>query len=382
MLSYWHIHAADYARAALEHPDTEIVAVWDEDPMRGAAEAAALEVPFVADLGELLARDDVDAVVVDTPTSMHRDVIVAAARAGKHVFSEKVIAATATEADQVVAAVEAAGMAFVVSMWRSDEPSTAAIAELLATGALGRVTELRIRDGHPFALPSDEHPEGQLPAQFWHEPTAQGGILIDLCHPVYLAALFLGLPEDVSAAFGRATGRDLEDNAVVSLRYPDGAIAVVETSSVTAFTPFSIEAHGTKGSLLFSTDGIGEFVARRRAGVGAPGEPDPSGPSGTIHLRVANGYPAWRRIAIRAVERRSAFEKWIGHIQDGTRAHANVELARRLSAIVEAAYRSDAADGRRIRVSAERPSGADAKYPLPAGILSTNVKSPSSRTLA
>lgn len=349
MLSYWHLHAADYTKAALEHPGTEIVAVWDEDPARGAAEAAELGVPFVAELDDLLARDDIDAVVVGTPTSRHREVIVAAAQAGKHVFSEKVIAATAREADEVVAAVDAAGVVFVVSMWRTDEPSTPAIAELLATGAVGRVTELRIRDGHPFALPRDGWPQGRLPAQFWNADEAQGGILIDLCHPVYLAAHLLGMPVDVSATFGRVTGRDLEDNAVVTMRYADGAIAIAETSSTTAITPFTIEAHGTEGSLVYTTDGIGELVARRTDPRVAEAPPSPVAPDGAIHLRTITGSPVWERIDVPDGPRRSAFEQWVAHIEHGTRAPDNVELARRLSVLVEAAYRSDA-EGRRIGI--------------------------------
>ncbi len=101
MLSFWHVHGKDYAREADEHPDTEITAVWDEDPIRGRAEAEQRGVPFFERLDEVLALPTVDAVVVDTPTTMHRDVMVAAARAGKHIFTEKVIAATLRETEEI-----------------------------------------------------------------------------------------------------------------------------------------------------------------------------------------------------------------------------------------------------------------------------------------
>ena len=350
MLGYWHLHGADYARAAQEHPGVEIVALWDDDEARGSAAAADLGVPFDADLDAFLARPEIDAVVVCSATSRHREVITAAARAGKHVFSEKVVAATLADAEAIIRATDDAGIAFVVSMWRSDEPSTAAVADVLAGGALGRITHLRIRDGHPFALSSDELPDGRLPPQFWDPQTAQGGILIDLCHPVYLAVLLLGgLPVDVSASFGRVTGRVLEDNAVVTLRYDDGALAVVETSSTAAIAPFSIEVHGTAGSLVYTADGIGELVARRDPVVAAA-TPSPYGPDGAIHTRIVGGSPVWERIEVPAGPKSTAFEKWIAHIENGTRAPENVELARRLSAIIEAAYRSDA-DGRRVALA-------------------------------
>jgi predicted dehydrogenase len=57
---------------------------------------------------DLLALPEIDAVIVDAPTSMHRDVMVAAARAGKHIFTEKVLTPTLAEAHQIPAAVEQA----------------------------------------------------------------------------------------------------------------------------------------------------------------------------------------------------------------------------------------------------------------------------------
>lgn len=89
MVSFWHVHANDYASQAEEHPDTEIVAVWDEIPERGRKEAEARGIPFYESLDELLKQDGIDAVIVDTPTNLHRDVMVKAAAAGKHIFTER-----------------------------------------------------------------------------------------------------------------------------------------------------------------------------------------------------------------------------------------------------------------------------------------------------
>ena len=51
ILSFWHVHARDYARQATEHPGTEITAVWDEDADRGRGWAADLNADFHQDLG-------------------------------------------------------------------------------------------------------------------------------------------------------------------------------------------------------------------------------------------------------------------------------------------------------------------------------------------
>lgn len=211
MLSFWHVHGRDYAHAAEEHPETEIVAVWDENPERGQAEAGARNAPFFARLDDLLAQPNIDAVIVDSPTSMHHAVIIAAARAGKHIFTEKVIAATLREADEIVAAVRQADVAFVVSMRRLTDPATVAIRDLIAQGAVGEPTLVRVRDSHSGVLRTAGRPDGFLPAHFYSLQEAQGGALIDLCHPVYLTRALLGRPEGVSAIFGHVTGRAVDD---------------------------------------------------------------------------------------------------------------------------------------------------------------------------
>lgn len=350
MLSFWHVHGKDYARAAEQHPEIEIAAVWDEVPERGQAEAAQRGVPFVARLDDLLARPDIDGVIVDTPTSMHHQVLIAAARAGKHIFTEKVIAATLREAEEIVAAVEAAGVAFVVSLRRLADPATVAIRELIDAGALGELTLVRVRDSHSGALRTSQRPEGWLPAQFYDAEQAQGGALIDLCHPVYLARAFLGRPEGVSAVFGHVTGRAVDDNAVVTLRYPSGAIGVAETAYVAQYAPFSIEVHGTQGSVLYSETGIGERIARFRSGAPSP-DNGGAGPDGKLRIRSDNVPGAERQWLVRDVPAAlpPAFDQWVAHIQRGTRDSETIAIGLDLSAIVEAATRS-AATGQLVRL--------------------------------
>ncbi|WP_442542658.1 Gfo/Idh/MocA family protein [Arthrobacter sp. KN11-1C] len=360
MLSFWHLHGKDYAQAAQEHPDTEIAAIWDEDPVRGREEAARWGARFYEDLAELFAEPEIDAVVVDTPTSAHKDVIVAAARAGKHIFTEKVIAATLQDAEEIVREVAASGVTFMVSMWRSDEGYTEAITDILNRGLLGRITQLRIRDGHPLGVPTPEYPRGLLPEQFYNAEESLGGALIDLCHPVYLLSHFLGRPSSVSAVFGHVTRREVEDNAVVTFHYPDGAIGVAETSYVSAYTPFSIEAHGTEGSLLFSLDGIGELIARRR-NPDADRSGSVGGPDGQLYVRsnlLGPESTGWERQELPAGPFPKAFEKWVSHIKAGTTAPKNVALGIELSAAIEASYRS-ASSGAEVRLDplAHKPTG-------------------------
>ena len=311
VLSFWHVHARDYASEAEGHPGAEVCAVWDEDVERGRVEASGRGVPFHDDLDELLSRGDVDGVVVTTPTVAHREVVPAAARAGKHVFAEKVIAPTLGEAREVVARVEEAGVTFVVSLPRLYAGYTRAIRGVLARGEIGEPTYLRVRVSHDGALPSSESPRGWLPERFFYPRQSAGGVTIDFgAHPLYLLAHLLGMPKEVGAAYGRFTGRAVEDNSVVAMLYPNGAIGVAESSFLGASAPFVVEAHGTEGSLLYD-------------------------PSGGLRTR-RRGAERWSTVGV-PTGGASPFGRWVDLSAAGRTDPENVRAALELSALAEAA---------------------------------------------
>ncbi|GAA4837151.1 Gfo/Idh/MocA family oxidoreductase [Paenibacillus vulneris] len=329
MLSFWHVHANDYARQATEHPNTEIVAVWDEIPERGRKQAEERGVRFYGDLKELLAQDDIDGVIVDTPTNMHHEVMVAAAQAGKHIFTEKVVATTLKECNEILAAVQEAGVKLTVSLPRLNADYTLEVQHILRERMLGEITLVRTRLSHNGAISSERDPNGWLPAHFFNKEQCGGGAMIDLgCHPMYLARLFLGLPDSVSANYGYVTGKEVEDNAVSVLSYSNGALAVVEAGFVNRFSPFVIEVHGTEGSLLYSTHDNKLLVQSSKLG-------------GQKEWQVRQQLPA---------NRPSAFDQWVSHIENGTTADENIQLALDLTRLMEASNIS-ASTGKACKLS-------------------------------
>jgi 1,5-anhydro-D-fructose reductase (1,5-anhydro-D-mannitol-forming) len=325
ILSFWHVHATDYAREAIDHPRTEIVAAWDENVERGRANAASLGVPFHDDLAKLLAVPDLDGVVVTTPTSEHPTVMTAAAESGKHIFTEKVLALTPADCRAILDAVGRNDITLTVSLPRLAHGYTRAIQGALADEQLGELTLVRIRLSHDGALG-----EAWLPAQFFDAEQAGGGALVDLgCHPMYLTRLLLGaMPENVTARFGHLTARSVEDNAVAVLGMPNGALGVVEAGFVNRNSPFSIEVHGTDGSLFYGT-------------------PEPR----LLRRTSRDGGDAWADVPIPA-DLPSPFEQWIGHIENGTKAVENIALAVDLTTLMDAAMRS-ARTGQTVRLAAD-----------------------------
>ncbi len=318
LLSYWHVHAKDYAKQATEHPSSEIVAVWDELPERGRKEAQSMKVPFYENLHELLSQNDIDAVIVSAPTHMHRDIMVAAAQAGKHIFTEKVLALTEKECLEVLSAVEKAGVKLVVSLPRLYMNYTLAVQKILEQGWLGEVTFVRIRLSHNGAIPSERGANGWLPSHFFNRIQCGGGAMIDLgCHPMYLARLFLGMPESISANYGYVTSKEVEDNAVSVLRYANGSIAVVEASFVGHYSPFSIEMSGTDGSLVYSHE---EKLLLRTTKLGEEAR-------------------KWQ-IQDLPSNLPNAYQQWVSHIEERTTGHVNNAIALDLSRLMEASNES------------------------------------------
>jgi len=247
MLSGWHVHAVGYANEANRIPGVQVTCIWDEDADRRAKWAADLGVDFEPCLDKTLAREDVDAVIVCTPTNMHREVIVKAAKAGKHIFTEKVMALTKADCLAIADAVKEAGVKFVISFPHRTMSHNLFAKKAVEEGWLGKVTLARVRNAH------DGVSGGWLPPHFFDKETCGGGAMMDLgAHPMYLLAWLLGRPVSVSSLFTQVGSHyeGIEDNAVSLLEFEGGVIGVSETGFVSKNSPYELEIYGTDGSLF------------------------------------------------------------------------------------------------------------------------------------
>jgi 1,5-anhydro-D-fructose reductase (1,5-anhydro-D-mannitol-forming) len=314
VVGFWHVHAPDYAKLAEAASGTRLVAVWDDDHERGRAGAAEFGVDFVDDLDALLARDDLDAVIVTTATNQHTEIIAKVARAGKHIYTEKLLAPTVAESEELVRVAGEHGIALVVSLPRLSSGSTVAVQRVLDAGKLGQLTYSRVHVSH------DGWVKGWLPDRFGNAEEAIGGSFTDLgVHAAYLTQLFLGArPSTISATYTRVSGHAVEDNAVVTVTYPDGAIGVMESSNVATPGEFTLELHGTEGSLHF---GFGSETMLVRG--------DHFDTEEWTELKVPDALP-------------HPFDQWIDHINEGTRADANLRAAVELTRFIVAANESAA----------------------------------------
>ncbi len=129
-----------------KHPDAELVAIADLDLAKAAMVADKFKIPsFYRDPERLLARDDIDAVHVNTPTNSHMAMTLAALSAGKHVLVEKPIARKAAEAHRMVEAAVAAEKTLMAAMNLRFRPDSMALRKFIQAGELGRIGTVRAR---------------------------------------------------------------------------------------------------------------------------------------------------------------------------------------------------------------------------------------------
>ena len=312
MLSGWHVHACGYANTINSFPDAAVTAVWDEEPERGRAWAKDLGVPFEADLQAAVSRADVDAVAVNAPTNRHPEVMCAAANAGKHIFTEKVMALTVKECDAISEAVRKAGVKFCISMPQRTRPTTLFAKQVADEKLIGDVTLLRVRGAHNGASAD------WLPPHFYDPIACGGGAMMDLgAHPMYTARWILGKPARISSTFNFVTGHAVEDNAVCTIEFANKALAVVETGFVSTHSPGCLELHGTEGALLIG------------------------GPDGGVRIRsnrIESTVTGWIAPTDLPKALPAPIRQFVSGIVEGTEIHFGLEDATQLTELMEAAY--------------------------------------------
>lgn len=245
LLGTWHVHFDGYVGQAKNNGNIRLTCLWDTDEAAGKEKAEKVGCPFVADLDELLSREDVDAVIVCTSTDLHKEVIIKAANAGKHIFTEKVLCFNEKDALEVAKAVRDNKVKFTISFPWKTRGDFQWIKNAVDEGLFGKVNYCRMRNAHNGAS-SD-----WLPDTFYDKKTCGGGAMMDLgAHSMYILNWLLGAPEKASSAFTNVIVNSVEDNAVTVMTYESGAIGVSETGFVAENNPFEFELVGDKGTAL------------------------------------------------------------------------------------------------------------------------------------
>jgi len=226
-----------------EGTELDLVALTTRSNGQDARDFAASQgMRVAADLDELLAADDIDAIVLATPHSQHTEQVIAAAQAGKHVFVEKPFALTRADAEAAIAAVDAAGVTLGLDYGRRFHPEMTRLREQIGAGELGTILHVEATMTGPNGL--------ALAADAWRadrEETPAGGLtpmgvhaidgMIDLCGSIDTV---------YCQSFRRAIAVDADDTTSMLFRMREGMSGYLSTMTATG-PGFSFQVFGSAG---------------------------------------------------------------------------------------------------------------------------------------
>jgi predicted dehydrogenase len=215
---------------------------------RGCREAETLEA--------VLDDDNVEAVLVATPHRTHREIVVAAAEAGKHVLVEKPFTLTVADGYAAAEAAEKAGVVLQVGHFRRKTSALRALRMLVDEGELG---QLHLLEGH-FSLPTSLDPKPG-----WREDREErplGGMTPLGVHVVDNLRYLGGRIVSVNCESRRLLGRsNLDDVTTCGIQFESGALGYLRTSLVVPNVN-SVAVFGTAGAAWSEQDGRQFFRQR------------------------------------------------------------------------------------------------------------------------
>jgi predicted dehydrogenase len=255
-----------HAQAIAATPGARLVAVCRAEAARTGEAATALGAPCETRFEALLARSDVDAVCLCTPSGLHAEQALAAARAGKHLLVEKPMALSLADADAMIGACRDAGVRLGVALQRRSDPATRELHAAIRAGELGRMV-LGTASVPYF------RPQSYYESAAWRGTWALdgGGALMNQgIHLVDLLLWLMGGEAVVVGASGAALEHaiEVEDCVVAALRFSSGARgALVATTAAAPGFPHRVEVYGTRGGAQIE----GDSVARWEGSTPRPG---------------------------------------------------------------------------------------------------------------
>ncbi|MDH6438291.1 putative dehydrogenase [Streptomyces sp. SAI-144] len=356
------VHSQAYARVPHHYPAlplrAELVTVAEDVP--GRAEEAAAQFGFASatrDWREVAADPRVQAVSITAPNFLHREIGVAMAEAGKHIWIEKPVGLTAEDARAVADAAARTGVRSAVGFNYRNAPAVETARELIASGEIGTVTHVRVRLFSDYAA----HPQGALTWRYERE-RGGSGVLGDLAsHGADLARFLLGdiasltadtaifvperaRPTGATAGHTLATGElgpvENEDYVNCLLRFTSGARGVLEACrvSVGEQNNYGFEVHGTKGAVFWDFRRMGELGISRGTGY-------QDQPVSTVHVGPGDGeFGAFQPGAANAMgyDDLKVVEayRFLRSVAEGTSYGATLEDAVHSAAVLDAMSRS------------------------------------------
>ena len=281
-----------HATAISETAGARLVALCASRPERVAEASAEFGVTVLSDYEALLARPDVDVICIGTPSGLHAEQTIAAAKAGKHVLVEKPIALSLDDADRMIAACHEAGVKLAVALQRRTDPIFSAVKASIDAGELGRLVMGNL--SMPYVRSQSYYESAD-----WRGTWALdgGGALMN--QGIHLVDLLLWLVGDVAEVRANAVTLthqiEVEDGVTASLRFANGALGTIAaTTSAAPGFPHRVEVYGDQAGVQLEGEGLLRWeggpprVAPSSGPASAGAGASPTGISTAGHTRIVS----------------------------------------------------------------------------------------------
>ncbi len=242
-----HIHTPGFIDLIKSRPDVKVKSVWDHDAARAEKRAKALNAKVASDPKEIWEDQEITAVVICSETNRHHELVLPAAKAGKHMFVEKPLGITAQESVAMAEAIEKANLLFTTGYFMRTDSKHLFLKEEIAKGNFGKITRARGSNCHSGSL------GGWFDGEFrWMaDPKVAGvGAFGDLgTHKLDILMWLLGDVERVTADVRSVTGRygDCDETGEGMLHFRNGVLGTLAASWVDVENPVELIISGTEG---------------------------------------------------------------------------------------------------------------------------------------
>jgi predicted dehydrogenase len=241
-----HIHTPGFIKLLNGRKDVKVKSVWDHDAARAEKRAKELNSQVVGDVQKIWADGDIDGVVICSETTRHHELILAAAKARKHMFAEKPLGITAKESNEMAAAIEKANLHFTTGYFMRTDPKHLFLKDEIAKGSFGKITRVRGSNCHSGSLGGWFDTEWRWMA----DPKIAGvGGFGDLgTHKLDILMWLMGDVESVTADIKVVTARydQCDESGEGMIRFKNGVTGTLAAGWVDVEDPVQLLISGTE----------------------------------------------------------------------------------------------------------------------------------------
>lgn len=254
-----------HARAIQEIEGAKLIIV--SDAIEKSAEKTGKEfgVKWTSNLDEVLSNSDVNVVNICTPSGLHRDIAVKAAKAGKHLIVEKPLEITLPKCDEIIKAARENKVKLAVIFPSRFKDGAQKLKKALEKSRFGQIA---LADAYVKWYRSQEYYASGAWRGTW-KIDGGGALMNQSIHTIDLLQWFMGDIESITAITKTIVHKiEVEDTACAILQFKNGALGVIEGSTACfPGTDTRIAIHGEKGSVILDEGEISEWIFK---------EPEPS----------------------------------------------------------------------------------------------------------